>query len=110
MAEKYEFTNIEAEIAYLRLLLHRKGLQFEDADRALDTYEMARRLADAHERNLLIDYGLELVSEDIYNKRPLGDSWLAHESLLFSLKELALSRSRYHILVQAHKQRQSSAD
>lgn len=110
MAEKYEFTTTEGEIAYLRLLLHQKGITFDDADRALDTYEMDRRLADKHERNLLLDYGLECIADDIYNKKPIGDSWLAHESLLFSLKDIALSRSRYHILAQAYKQRQSSVD
>lgn len=108
MAEKHVFTNTEAEIAFLILLLRKKGLSFEDAERALDTYEMERRLADKHERNLLIDYGLEHISEDIYSKKPIGDSWLAHEGLLFSLKDIALSRSRYHILAQAYKQRQSA--
>ena len=97
-----------AELAFLRLLLHKKGLEYESADRALDCYEMSRRLTDDHERWLLLDYGYENIVEDIYNKVPIGDQWRAFEGTLFSLKETALSRSRYHILAKALEQRESS--
>ena len=102
----FDFTSPEAEIAFLRLLLHQRGLPYESADRALDTYEMMRRLSDEHERNLLLDYGYENISLDIFNKAPIGSQWSQYEETLFSLKELAVSRSRYHILQQAYKQRQ----
>lgn len=39
MNEQYDFIdNPVAELAYLSLLLHQKGLSFDSAERALDTY------------------------------------------------------------------------
>ena len=99
-------TNVWAEINYLRLLLEQKGLPRESAERALDNYEMSRRLSDEHERCLLIDYGYANLATDIYSKVPLGDQWSKYEGTLFNVKERALSRSRYHILTQAYRQRQ----
>ena len=96
----------EADLGFLRLLLHQKGLSYGDADRALDVYEMRRRLCDEHERLLLLDYGLENIAADIAIKKPLGEQWREYEETLFSLKENALSRSRYHILTRAFEQRQ----
>ena len=109
MSEQYDFTdNPTAELAYLRLLLHQKGLSYSSAERALDTYEMKRRLADEQEHLLLVDYGYDNIVTDIYNKVPLGDQWREYEGTLFNIKQLAVSRSRYHILAQAFQQRQFS--
>ena len=107
MDEQYDFIdNPVAEIAFLRLLLHQSGLSYESADRALDFYEMERRLRDDHERYLLLDYGYENIVTDIVNKAPIGEQWRSYEESLFNVKERAVSRSRYHILMQAFKQRQ----
>ena len=109
MSEQYDFTdNPTAELAYLRLLLHQKGLPYSSAERALDTYEIERRLADDRERPLLLDYGYDNIAMDIFNKSPIGDQWREFEGTLFNVKELAVSRSRYHILAQALQQRQLS--
>lgn len=111
MGEQFDFKNNPiAEVAFLRLLLHQKGLPFESADRALDNYEMMRRLSDDRERVLLIDYGLENIAQDIFMKQPLGEQWRTYEESLFNIKERALSRSRYHILAKAFEQRQSETD
>ena len=107
MAEHSFCNNPAAETAYLRLLLHQKGLPYESVDRALDTYEIERRLADDYERCLLIDYGYANIVEDIYNKQPIGEQWRVYEATLFNVKERALSHSRYHILSQAFQQRQN---
>ena len=107
MNEDYDFkNNPEAELGFLRLLLHQKGLPYSYADRALDVYEMRRRLCDARERLLLVDYGYENIAEDIYTKKPIGEQWRESEEVLFNLKEMALSRSRYHILARAYEERQ----
>ena len=103
-------SNVLAEIMYLRLLLEQKGLPRESAERALDNYEMSRRLSDEHERCLLIDYGYNNLAADIYSKVPLGDQWCKYEGTLFNVKERALSRSRYHLLAQAYRQRQQEAE
>ena len=68
-------SNPTAELAYLRLLLHQKGLPIESADRAIDNYEMERRLTDCHERPLLLDYGFDNIAADIYGKQPIGEQW-----------------------------------
>ena len=102
-------SNPTAELAYLRLLLHQKGLPYDSADRAIDNYEMERRLTDDHERHLLLDYGFDNIAEDIYNKYPIGEQWRVYEEALFNIKERAISRSRYHILAQAYRQRQQEA-
>ena len=106
MSEQYDFQdNPTAEIAYLRLLLHQKGLPYDSAERALDTYEMERRLSDDRERPLLLDYGYDNIVQDIFDKMPIGEQWRECEQTLFNVKERALSRSRYHILAQALMQR-----
>ena len=104
--EMFDFRdNPTAELAFLRLLLHQKGLSYQSAERAIEYYEMERRLTDDHERCLLLEYGYTNIAEDIYRKVPIGDQWSEHEQTLFSLKELATSRCRYHILTQVLKQR-----
>ncbi len=111
MNENFDFTvadNPIAETAFLCLLLQKKGLKYSDAKRAIDTYEIPRRLTDDHERILLLDYGFENIAADIYNKMPIGNQWLEYEETLFNVKERALSRSRYHILAQALQQRQTN--
>lgn len=107
--EQFDFSNNKmAEIAYIRLLLHKKGLSYESADMALDYYELQRRLENEFERALLLNYGFENIADDIYNKMPLGNQWQEYEAKLFNLKELAVSKSRYYLLAQAFEQRHFS--
>ena len=96
----------EADLAFLRLLLHQRGMPYSTADRALAVYEMRRRLSDERERLLLLEYGYENIAEDIFMRRPLGEQWHEYEEALFSLRERALSRCYYHILARAFEQQQ----
>ena len=107
MNSRHNFSSVSAEYVYLHLLLTQKGLSDDSSWRALETYEMERRLSDDNEHYLLVDYGYENIATDIFNKNPIGEQWRQYEKNLFNIKQIALSRSRYHILAQAYNQRQT---
>lgn len=100
--------NPVAECAYIRLLLQQQGMPYKTAERALEVYDLYRRLSDDHERPLLIEYGFENIVTDMYSRQPIGEQWRDHENDLFDVKARALSRSRYHILAKVLSLRQEN--
>ena len=110
VSQKDIANNHWAESEQLRELLHQKGASYEIADTLLDYYEILRRLSDDHERPLLVNYGYENIADDMIDTQPIGEQWRKKEAILFNMKELATSRSRYHLLMRDYQNRQQSIE